>query len=267
MKRVLTKKEVNHIKSKYDIRMDHFVIKDGLLDINGDFYMSNTKLKRLPFHFGKVYGNFYCTSNELTSLKGCPELVGGIFNCNDNNLTSLRYGPKEVGADYICSQNNLEDLKGCPTVIKGSFNCSLNEELRTLKYSPHTVGDCYMHHNQLTTLLGGPQIVNGCYHVSSNSLSDLIGFPLVVKAIASFDNDVKMDIGKHNSDVKEIVIQLQEKRLTDPKKCTPKIVLDNVRFLPTVFKYFKYLNFYNSDGSFNEGEFSDIILDIKEGLR
>ena len=46
---------------------------DGLIDVDGDVYLSNKRLKELPLRFGTVTGSFYCHSNQLASLAGLPD--------------------------------------------------------------------------------------------------------------------------------------------------------------------------------------------------
>lgn len=267
IKKRLSRQEVLYIKKRYNIRMGHFVIREnGLIDVNGDVYITNTTLKKLPLFFGKIQGDFYCSANKLTTLEGCPAYVGGVFNCYDNNLKSLAGGPEIVESDFSCHENKLTSLKGCPDLIKGNFNAFLNE-IATLSFAPKTIeGSFYIHNNNLISLHGQLKRVGGSFHVSANFLNDLVGCPEYIGDILCFDNDVKLDLGTKNCIVKKIVIQVQE-RVPSSEKTLPKIVIDNQDILPVIFKYNQFIDLYEIDGFFNISEFKKLLLDIKEGLR
>ena len=114
-------------------QLDQFGIKnytineDGTIDVEGNVYLSNKDLTKIPFKFGKVTGHFYCYSNQLTSLDGCPRDVGGNFTCSVNLLKNLIGGPQEVGGDYFCQDNQLESLEGCAGDIGGVLGCYHNK--------------------------------------------------------------------------------------------------------------------------------------------
>lgn len=266
--KIISKLQLKFIVEKYRIKMDYgsFVIRDdGLIDVNGNVKICNTNLQRLPLKFGKVYGDFLCNSNKLKTLKGCPEFVGGDFNCSNNNLKSLKDGPAEVIGDYSCQENDLINLEGCPNEIKGNFNAFLNQ-LITLNGGPEKIlKSCYLHHNNLTSLKG-PKYIGGSFYVSSNALIDLKGCPEFIGDILSFDNDVRIDLGNENCMVNSVVIQVQDKDVAIAARCLPKIVIDNQRYLPIVFRYFKYLTLF-TNGKFNESDFIEFVVEIKNGLR
>ena len=99
----------------------------GLVDIDGNFYCNDKKLKDFKgILFGEVKGNFYCHNNNLTSLVGSPQKVGGAFICRHNKLTSLVGAPQEVGGDFKCSYNKIKSLIGAPRRIGGGFSCYHN---------------------------------------------------------------------------------------------------------------------------------------------
>lgn len=264
-KKPITRQEVNHIIEKYRIRIGPFTIReDGLLDVSGNVKICHTDLKKLPLKFGNVYGDFLIHSNQLTSLQGCPTYVAGDFNCYSNNLKSLRYGPAEVGGNFLCHENNLTSLKYGPVEVPGNFSCALNH-LKSLSCGPIRVnGSYYAFKNQLVTLEGSLDQVGCSFRIEGNSLTDLVGCP-DVGDILSFDNDVKIYLGNKNCKVKIVTIQIK-KIITDSENCLPKMVINNQKHLPIVFKYSKYLDLYDSDGTLNELNFSDIIFDIKDGL-
>ena len=81
-------KDIEDICKKYDIT-DYTINNDESIDVNGDVYLINMSLDKLPLKFNRVTGNFYCRDNQLTSLEGAPKEVGGDFYCHNNQLTSL----------------------------------------------------------------------------------------------------------------------------------------------------------------------------------
>jgi hypothetical protein len=268
-KKIISRQEIYHIKKQFRIRMGRYRIReDGLINVNGDVNISFTHLKKLPFFFGVVTGDFHCSSNKLTSLKGSPSYVGGSFNCCGNNLNSLEGGPKEVVGNYSCHENSLITLKGCPTTINGNFVCFLNQ-LKSLEAGPVKVnGNYYAYYNELITLQGSADFVGGSFHVGGvNELTNLVGCPKVIIDTFSFsDNVTSLFTGDRNCEVKRIEIQKHE-GLYRVDKILAQIVIDNKFFLPTVLKYNRTLAIWDASGNFNEGDFDDIICDIKGGLR
>ena len=83
---------------------------EDYIDKNGNIYLSEQNLTKLPVNFSKLKGinNFYCYNNQLTSLEGAPKEVGRDFYCSYNQLTSLEGAPKEVGRDFDCSNNKVK---------------------------------------------------------------------------------------------------------------------------------------------------------------
>ncbi len=266
-KKTITKQQVKYIIEKYRIRLGTFTIREnGLIDVNGNVKICYTDLSKLPLKFGNVYGDFFCHSNKLATLKGCPAYVAGDFNCFGNNLKSLKYGPAEVGGDYFCHENSLISLEGSPKTINKNFNCFLNQ-IKKLKYGPiHVNGSYYAYQNELVSIEGAPDFVGLAFHITGNTINDLVGCPTFIGDIFSFDNDVKLYLGKRNCNVKKVVIQAQEV-IPVSAKTISQIVIDNQKHLSIVFKYINFLDLYNKDGGFNESDFNNIILDIKEGLR
>lgn len=264
---IITKEEVLKIKEQYNIKMGDFAIdKDGFLDVHGDVYITGTKLEELPLRFGKIYGDFWCHLNELTTLKKAPYFVGGDFNCYGNKLTSLEFGPSQVGGFYSCHENNLKSLTGAPKIVNGNFNCFLNK-LTSLIDGPIKVnGSYYANSNELISLEGSPYSVKGSFFVTANPIVNLIGCPKDIGEIFSFDNTILLHIGNENCNVKEVIIQLQEK---SPKieKVLPQIIIDNQRHLPIVFRHMRILDMFSPNGEFDESYFMDFILDIENGFR
>ena len=170
----LTDEEIQIIifLEKYTSGKWTFNKKTGLVDIEGNFYCDNKKLKDFKgVKFGVVTGNFGCHNNSLTSLEGAPQEVGGCFYCYDNSLTSLEGAPKEVKGYFYCSHNKLTSLEGAPQEVGVGFNCSDNK-LTSLEGAPKEVGggfDCS--DNKLTSLEGAPQVVEGIFWCDGNPIS------------------------------------------------------------------------------------------------
>jgi hypothetical protein len=117
---------------KYGVT-NYTINDDYTIDVDGDVNLSNRKLNKLPFKFGKVTGNFYCDDNGLESLDGCPYYVGGNFSCSGNKFTDLVGSPSDVGGFFNCQYNdNLTSLDGMSLEIGGSFNCRNNPNLTEL---------------------------------------------------------------------------------------------------------------------------------------
>ena len=126
-------KEIEDTRENIEISLDEFGIRkytindDLTVDVDGDVQLSNKKLDKIPFKFGKVTGDFWCDNNELESLEGAPREVGGDFFCGSNKLTSLQGAPREVGNDFYCGSNKLTSLQGAPKKVGGDFICSGNK--------------------------------------------------------------------------------------------------------------------------------------------
>ena len=71
---------IHEIYKEYGI--ENYTINNGLVDVDGDVYLSNMELDILPVRFGIVARGFDCNFNKLTSLKGAPKQVGEIFIAN-----------------------------------------------------------------------------------------------------------------------------------------------------------------------------------------
>jgi len=167
-------------KSKYGINGNYTINEDGSIDVDGDVYIGEMRLKEIPIKYNKVTGVFDCSDNQLTTLKNCPVFVGQTFFCMRNKLTSLEYSPIKVGGGFYCSFNHLTSLEGCPNRISLFFHCDDNK-LTNLEYSPLFNGyyfDCS--NNNLTSLEGMrseiPTFI-GSFDCSNNMLGNLVGFP------------------------------------------------------------------------------------------
>jgi hypothetical protein len=138
--------KVDEICKEFGI--ENWTIIDGLVDVDGDVYLSHRRLTKLPLKFGRVSGNFDCRNNNLTTLEGAPKEVVGDFSCYNNKLTTLEGAPKEVGGYFWCSNNKLTTLEGAPKEVGGNFWCR-NNNLTTLDHMPNVRGNIYINNNPL----------------------------------------------------------------------------------------------------------------------
>lgn len=144
-------------------------LENGLWNCDGNIYLSNINLNKLPLKFGRVEGDFICSDNQLTTLQGCPIYVGGDFDCDGNRLKNLIGAPNTINCHFICSYNELSSLHGCPTYIGGDFYCD-NNNLTTLEGCIESLeGDFLCQSNQLTSLDGGPKSTKD-YYCMGNSI-------------------------------------------------------------------------------------------------
>jgi hypothetical protein len=142
--------EIDEICREYDIE-NYTINGDNLVDVNGNVWLYNKKLKSIPLNFNIVNGCFNCGINYLTSLRGCPVRVGDWFSCYDNELTSLQYSPQYVENSYFsCSNNKIKSLQYCPELIRGDFRCYYNK-LTSLQYHPTVYGYFCCSDNQINT--------------------------------------------------------------------------------------------------------------------
>jgi len=166
---------IDSICEKYGIK--NYVLKDGLVNVDGGVYLYRKGLTKLPLKFGEVSGDFNCSYNRLTSLEGSPSRVGESFGCHNNKLTSLEGAPIRVGGAFYCYANRLTSLEGAPTRVGGGFYCSFNQ-LTNLEGAPEVVENgFYCNDNKLTTLKGGSKVRGTDYYASHNQLINFYGFP------------------------------------------------------------------------------------------
>ncbi len=130
------------VLSEYSIS-NYIINDDGTVDIDGDVYLYNERLKKIPFKFGKVSGNFDVSKNYLESLEGTPYYVGGYFDCSRNLLETLKYSPIEVDGNFSCFDNKLVSLEGMSLEIGGDFSCYENINLMNLDSVSNIEGDIY----------------------------------------------------------------------------------------------------------------------------
>ncbi len=132
-----TESDVAEICKKYAIE-NWSINSEGLVDVNGDVFLTQNSLTKLPINFGFVSGDFSCRDNQLTTLEGCPQVVDGSFFCTYNQLTTLEGCPQVVGGDFNCLKNLLTSLEFSPLSIGGYFNCSRNK-LTSLRFAPEYI--------------------------------------------------------------------------------------------------------------------------------
>ena len=169
----MDRSEIIEICEKYKIT-NYTINPDGSINVDGDTYLRNLNLDKIPLKFNKVSGDFNCSYNQLTSLIGCPSEVGGYFSCSNNNLTSL---------------------VGCPSEVGGIFSCAYNK-LRTLVVSPDRVGKSfYCLNNQLTSLVGCSMIIEDYFDLSDNPISIIDTSIFIMSGICidntKFDYEIK----------------------------------------------------------------------------
>lgn len=122
---------------------DRITPDDYVIDTTGAIHVSTsvhmikaTPNRMLPVLFAVVDGDFVISERKLKSLRGAPHIVDGDFDCSMNALTSLAYAPKHVGsrASFKCDGNQLTSLayapKGCD-----EFVCN-NNQLTHLQDAP-----------------------------------------------------------------------------------------------------------------------------------
>ena len=113
------KERLDEIKSRSKVN------EDGSLDVDGNVWLDELELTKIPLKFNKVNGCFSCSSNKLTSLEGCPKEVIGNFDCSTNfKLTSLKGCPEKVYGNFNCLNTSLTSLEGCPKEVGGDFTCN-----------------------------------------------------------------------------------------------------------------------------------------------
>ena len=121
---IQTDEEIHELCRKYEIK-NYTINEDKSIDVDGDVFLVDYGLTKLPLKFRHVKGDFDCVSNNLTTLEGAPETVDGSFNCINNNLTTLEGAPRRVNSNFSCPWNkNLMSLEGISPTIHGDFSCS-----------------------------------------------------------------------------------------------------------------------------------------------
>ena len=185
--------DIDSICKEYGI--ENYILKDGLVHVDGDVCLSGRRLTKLPLKFGEVSGYFYCSINKLTSLEGAPTRVGGDFYCYANRLTSLEGAPSRVVGNFYCSDNRLTSLEGAPEVVERGFYCSENN-LTTLKGGPKVRGTRYMaYNNQLINFYGFPEDGwEGSVGFSGNPVGEILDLFPIERRCEAIDWIVEFDV-------------------------------------------------------------------------
>ena len=84
----MSEQDIHKICEKYNIK-NYTINPDGSIDVEGDVFISNKNLDKLPLKFNYVSGVFVCSNNRLTSLEGSPRKLGLKLYCSGNPLTTL----------------------------------------------------------------------------------------------------------------------------------------------------------------------------------
>lgn len=152
------KEETPEEKHRSNVRQylknnDFTINKDFSVDVFGDVNLNKLNpnlsglLNELPIKFNKIEGNFSVTNSKLKSLRLCPVSVSGDFDCSGNWLKDLKGSPESVGGDFsvrslghlYSSEFCLKTLEGCPKSIGGDFDFSGNG-IYTFEYFPDFLG-------------------------------------------------------------------------------------------------------------------------------
>lgn len=145
-------------KALRKLRIKYRKQKDGTLVVDGDIYLSQKGIDRLPdLSAVVVKGNFSCANNNLVTLEGAPKYVGGYFSCDGNMLETLKGAPQFVDGSFSARRNKLTSLESAPVFVGGDFSCRSND-ITTLEGAPAYVGGDFMcHANKLQSLQHAPQ--------------------------------------------------------------------------------------------------------------
>ena len=127
---------IDEICEKLKIK-NYTINQDGSIDVDGNVYLYNIQMYKLPLVFNKINGDFICNGDfisddkSLTTLEGCPNYVSGSFTCVHNHLTDLKGSPRHIGGNFYCNDNKLTTLVGGPDYVGGNYGCEDNN-LNTL---------------------------------------------------------------------------------------------------------------------------------------
>lgn len=153
-----TRKQVEKVVDWYKVSLgDKQRINDDLtVDILGDVELDELDLDIIPLKFNRVDGDFYITNNKLKNLIGVPRIMNGDFDCWNNEITSLNGLPKIIQGTLSCKKNKLTDLSYCPNEIFGSLICSENNITKLNASHVKLHGEFYCDNNKIINLNGFP---------------------------------------------------------------------------------------------------------------
>jgi len=144
--------DIDSICKKYSIE-NYTINSDGTVDVDGNVYLSDSRLIKLPLKFGNVTGDFNCNNNQLISLEGCPQSVSGYFYCYSNELITLEWCPQSVGSDFHCGNNKLTTLEFCPQILGGDFSFANNKLKDLYGFPEYFYNEVYYRGNTVSEIL------------------------------------------------------------------------------------------------------------------
>ena len=291
VKRIISREEVRMIANKYQITLGNFEIKEtGRLIVYGDVIIKNSSLTKLPLFFSRVDGNFDISNLKLKNLKGCPTFVGGKFNCAGNILESLKFGPKVVRGSYDCRNNKLKSLAGCATYIGNDLQCANNILINMIGSPKKITGLFNCKLNKLTSLDGCPDEIWGRLNISnnlitnfknafskkefrfvgemyctSNFVNNLEGLPANFDGKLFLDRSTKsLNYSDFFSDKMSLELRLQH---TSGFNFMPQILVQNHAHFSIILKYQSYYEIWDDDDILLSNNFNMLIEDILDGLK
>ena len=137
-----SKEDIDYISGDIKRKCKKFGIKnytineDSTIDVDGNVYLRNKGLTKIPLKFGKVSGYFDCSFNKLISLSGAPLSVGRGFYCFNNQLKSLSGISGRISGGIYCYNNQLRDVKGVKDGWLGEFSVVGNPVHEIFKLFP-----------------------------------------------------------------------------------------------------------------------------------
>src|SRR3989339_1937672 len=127
--------------------------KDGTTIVNGNLILRGKKLRQLPIGLMEVKGNFNISENSSFKLNGYPKKVGGEFECIFTDFSSLEGMPEEVGRGIFLQNNKIRSLDGLPDKVMGDLELSYNKLENLDGISKEISGNLNLTgNNQLTSL-------------------------------------------------------------------------------------------------------------------
>lgn len=135
--------EYHTYRDKNDISrwLNSHKIRNFQIDIVGNVYLNenvdlrNWGLEYIPVKIIFIQGNFDVSQNRLKTLMNFPTAIYGDLDISNNDLESLEGSPVIVDGDYLCYHNRLKSLKDISTKINGDLDVSWNS-LSSLQYCP-----------------------------------------------------------------------------------------------------------------------------------
>ncbi len=97
----------------FDLGSLKYTIKNGKINIQGNFYLDDEEITHIPVPFGTVSGSFQANIETLKSFENFPELILGNLYAYDTNIESFEGLHTEVagGVDFTMNEK-LTDWVG-----------------------------------------------------------------------------------------------------------------------------------------------------------